>query len=256
MYTFFVSILYLSVPRKTVKEMDNNQENSTPEPATSSITLMEDSEAKTNEKSTDDCDMILKTISVEIKPEIANMQCIKSDEHGTEGANVDTLVLSEKESEKRKQLFSEIKSEDIKNAASDTGQLITVKTEKPVTRKPSGELPESCQKTEKEEDAKTVKEKIKNSKEDGNNRPNSMYGNSQEVTCPDKDAVGDVENKRQTLCSEEHASCEEPQNKPSSGLNQETTVSKGQSATRCHEAATDKGMYIFEVYGRVPLACL
>lgn len=220
-----------------MKEMDkdNSQKNSTIQPATSGITLMEESETKTSGKSIDNIDMILKTIAVEIDPEIANIQCIKSEEHKNEGANKDTLTLSEKESEKRKQLFSETTSEGIKNTGSDTGQLIKEeKTEEPATKKPSGELPESCQKTEKG--------KIKSSKEDGKKRPNSTSEKSQEDTCSDEDVGGEMGNKRQPLTSKEDASCEEPQNIPSSGLKQETSADKGGSGKPCNETAKDKGM--------------
>lgn len=225
-------------------DKDSSQKNGTNQPASSSITWrrMEESETKASKKSTDNSDLILETYAVKTAPEIANIQCIKSEEHRNEGANKDTLTLSEKESE-IKQLHSEITSQDIKNTGSDMGQLIKEeKTEEPATRKPSGELPETCQKTEKDDGSETVKEKTKSSKEGGKKRQNSMSEKSQENSFPDEDVGGKMESKRQPLTAKEETSCKEPQNMPSSGLKQETTADKGANGKPCDEAAKDKCM--------------
>lgn len=218
---------------------DNSHKNGTNQAANSSITFMKGSENKTSQKSTDNSDTILKMNAVEVNPEISR---------GAEGANNETLAPSEKKSEKRKELFSETTSEEIKSTGSDTYQLLKEENiEEPTTSKPSGDIPGNCQSTEKGDKAETEKEKIKSSKdyvciENGKKGPNSMSEKSQEDTRPDENVGEEMGHKRQQLTSKDDTSCEEPQNMPSSGLKQVTTTDKGKSGKPCLEVVNDKGM--------------
>lgn len=250
MYT--VCRVCFSVPRETVKEMDkdrvsdNTQKNGSNQSATrSSITLLEDSDATTSQKSTGK----MKMIAVKVDPKIACEHFVKSEKHGNEKAKNDTLTPSGKESEKREELFSETTLEEMKNTGNDTNQLIKEETiEEPTTRKPSGEMPARTQNTETDDSAKTEEEKIKISKdymckENGKKRPNSMSEKSPKGKSPDEDVGKETGHEMQQLTSKENAACEEPQNMPRNGPTQVTTADKGESDKPSHEDTKDKGMY-------------
>ncbi|XP_039676067.1 uncharacterized protein LOC120571276 isoform X2 [Perca fluviatilis] len=204
------------VPRKTLKDVDKDSQNNS--------SMMEGGE-KTCQRSTDNSEVTLKKISVEVGAEVTNT-------HG-----VETSTPSEKESEQRREVFSKTSSEEIKNAGSETCQAIKVKIEDlkekiedPRMREPSGQTLESCKDTDK------------NSRTDGKDALTQLTQKRKisQDTCPVENAKQEISHKRQRLTSKEDAFCKEPQNLPSYEHEEVTTADKGESGKPSHETAKDK----------------
>ncbi|XP_018553104.1 uncharacterized protein LOC108897799 isoform X2 [Lates calcarifer] len=233
-------------PRETLKEVDKDtQKNSV---------MKEESESKTSQKSTDNNDSLPNKISVELGSEIINKCGAESEETAGKGADKESPTPSDKESETRREALSKTSPDEIKNADSEMCPLTKEeKMDELSTKKPSGETPENCQDTDKDDRAETGKEESKSSKdvpiqlkscmyqENERKRPNDMSEKPQEGICStsDKDMGGEMPLKRARLTSKEDASCEEPQKIPSGGPEGATTAAdKGESDS--HDTAKDE----------------
>ncbi|XP_051246992.1 uncharacterized protein LOC127358160 isoform X3 [Dicentrarchus labrax] len=225
------------VPRETLKDLDKD---------TKEIIRMQRSEKKSGQNSGE---MMLKNISVEVEAEIANTQCVKSAENGESRADKEMPTPNQKDSELRKEISS---SEEIKNAGSETGQRIKEKKiEEPLMRTPSGETLESCKIADKADGTEIGEERSKSSKdvltqlknnackENENKRSSSTCEKSQDDTCPNEEAEKEMCHKRQRLTFKQEASCEEPQNLPSSrqteGADKETPTPSPKESERGRE---------------------
>ncbi|XP_039977236.1 uncharacterized protein LOC120786131 isoform X2 [Xiphias gladius] len=236
--------------RETLKEVDkdhvreNHQKNSR---------MVEGCENKTSQKSTDENENIPKKFSVKLGSEIVNKRCVESEGYAEKGSHKEIPTPSEKESERRREVFSKTSPDEITNAGRETCQLIKEeKIEEPTMREPSGEIPESCQNTDKDDVAANTEEKGKTCKkiltklksylykENERERLNIMSEKSQEVTCSNGDVGRVLGHKRQRLNSKDDTSCEEPQKMPSGVLKGVTTADEGESGKTSHGTVKEK----------------
>ncbi|XP_051246988.1 uncharacterized protein LOC127358158 isoform X2 [Dicentrarchus labrax] len=239
------------VPRGTLKDVDKAHvsENSR---------VMEGSEKKTIQKSTEYSETSLTNTSVEDGVEIANTQCVENAENAGKEGDKKIPTPSPKESERRKEVFPKTSSEEIKNAVSETCRRIKQEKivkeediEKPIVRTPSGETLESCKIADKTDGTEIGEERSKSSKdaltqlkntackENENKRSSSTCEKSQDDTCPNEEAEKEMCYKRQRLTFKQEASCEEPQNLPSSrqteGVDKETPTPSPKESERGRE---------------------
>ncbi|GLD65870.1 uncharacterized protein AKAME5_001730700 [Lates japonicus] len=240
-------------PRETPEEVDKDHVR---ESTQKNSVMKEESESKTSQKSTDNNDSLPNKISVELGSEIINKCGAESEETAGKGADKESPTPSDKESETRREALSKTSPDEIKNADSEMCPLTKEeKMDELSTRKPSGETPENCQDTDKDDRAETGKEESKSSKdvptqlkscmyqENERKRPNDMSEKPQEGSCStsDKDMRGEMPLKRPRLTSKEDASCEEPQKIPSDGPEGATTVAdEGESDRPSHDTAKDE----------------
>ncbi|XP_034747549.1 uncharacterized protein LOC117956555 isoform X2 [Etheostoma cragini] len=201
-------------PRQTLKYVDKDgQKNSR---------LMEGGD-QTSQNSTDNAEMTLNNISVEVCAEVTNT------------LSVETPSPSEKESEKRREVFSKTSSEEIKSAGSETCQAInekiedlTKKMEDHRVRKTSGQTLESCKDTDK------------NSRADGKDVLTQLTQKRKisQDTCSVETAKQEMSHKRQRLISKEDSFCE--QNLPSNEHKEVTTADTRESGKSSYETTKDK----------------
>lgn len=187
--------------------------------------MMEGCAKKTSQTSTDASEMTLKKISV-----------------------------ADRETAKRKAVFSKTSKEEMKNAGSEAWRGIKEKLEESTARKPSGDTTESCKNTDKKVGKETGEGRRNSSrdvpaqqtgymhKENKRKRPSSMSENSQEDRCPNENVVTEMRHKRQQLTSAQDTSCDEPRNLPSSGKKEVTAADEGESDKPSRKRAMDKGM--------------
>lgn len=221
--------------------------------------MMEGSEKQTSQKSMDNSETTLKKISVKVGTEITNACGVESGGNVEKGLDKETPTPSEKESERRREVFSKTISEEIKNVESETLKVIKEeKIEEPLVKKPLtkpiGETLESCQNTDKanrteveEERSKSSNDLLKQLKNDTyheNKRksPSSMSDKSQEDTCPNEDEEKEIDHKRQWLPSKQDSSCEEPQNLRSIEQKEVTPAEEGEGGKPSHKTVKDKGV--------------
>ncbi|KAK2830332.1 hypothetical protein Q5P01_018263 [Channa striata] len=182
------------VPRETVKEMDkdhvrvNGQNHGK---------MTERSANKTSQTSTDKSDTVVKKFAVDVSTLNSNKD-IKSEADGEKRPNKDTLGPSDK------RVCPETRSEKINSAGNDTCVVIKEeKREKPITIKPSGDVPGSHQNKDNDDGAETEKEK-KISK-DGltecknhlcDKRPDIKSEHLERAICRDEPSVDEAENSK------------------------------------------------------------
>ncbi|XP_042292107.1 uncharacterized protein LOC121913511 [Thunnus maccoyii] len=183
------------VPRETLKEADKSPVR---EDSPENSRIMEASEKKNSQKTTDNSETTLENISVEVGVEITNKSNDESGENAEKGA--------------AKEMIKEMMQEPTE---------LTL-------RKPSEETPESSQKTGQDDRAVTGKEGNKSSKDVLTQLKNYVYKENKRERPSDMSEYSQV-HKRQRPNSKEDASCEEPQKMSSSGQKEVTAADKGES---------------------------
>lgn len=155
-------------------------------------------------------------------------------------------TTNEKESQTAREVYGAGSEE--KNA-DETCQVKKEKTEELSVSKPSGEIPESGQNTDKEDGADAGIERRKSDenvpselkdrtfKMSERKRPNGMSEASHGDTSQD-DVGAEVDQKRMRLSSSADACCEESSKMPTSEQKDEKTADMNET----YKAATDKGL--------------
>ncbi|XP_034455399.1 uncharacterized protein LOC117770272 [Hippoglossus hippoglossus] len=249
-------------PRETLKKVDeahvrDNSQNKS--------WMMEGSDRKTSQKSTDNPENTPKNTSVEPG----------SGEKKAEGAHKETLTPSDTQSEKSPEVFSQTCPDEVKTAGVETCQWIKqeetdekmeevkkadVETSQLIKQEKMDEIMEKVKEIKKEITVELIKEENMEvsiweitersqntdngdraeTKTNERKRQNSTSEKSQESKCS-AEAVGrEMEHKRQKLNSNEDSPCEESQTMSSTGLKLETTIIQRESGKLSYETTNDK----------------
>ncbi|XP_047461706.1 uncharacterized protein LOC125020411 isoform X2 [Mugil cephalus] len=175
-----------------------------------------------------------------------NKLCVENEQHEEKEDEMPTI--KEKEPQAAPEELGTC-SEEMKDA-DETCSVEKEKTEDTSLTKPSGEMPESCQNTDKEEEADAEIERgnsnenastdVKNhsSKVNKRKRPNSESEASHENTSCNKDVEAEIDHKRMRVSSSEDACSEEPSTMPNCEQKDENTADVKETC----KAETDTGL--------------
>lgn len=213
---------------------------------------MNKSSVKGNSHKSADRSETSRGISEEVGAKITNTNCAETGGNEEKREDKETSSLSEKESERRREVSSAAGSEELADIKTCHVIRDESKQDPPISEQ-SGETIETCHSTDTTEvgeesirggkDVLTQKKKyihIENEKK----RPRNMLENSEEDPCPDEDVVKEKCHKKQRISSTQDVSHEETQNLLGSKHKEVTTTTtdKQGSGTPSHETSNDKGM--------------